>query len=166
MKLFKEEPKIKFLNKKWYAFALSGLIIAGGVVMFFTRGFNKGIDFTGGTMVEVAFSADTTVAQLRARLASVGMGGAQIQRVGGDDRDHERRPQADESELPAEQRDREQHGSSSELGRREREGCDERAAAAATPQIARCRHDVARARRQGDAEERATRCGEEAASAG
>jgi preprotein translocase subunit SecF len=86
MKLFKDEPKIKFLNKKWYAFGLSGAIILGGIYMFFTRGFNKGIDFTGGTMVEVAFKDPVTVARLRNRLQSVNMGGALIQKVGGENR--------------------------------------------------------------------------------
>ncbi len=86
MKLFKDEPKIRFLDKKWYAFGLSGLIILAGLVLFFRRGFNKGIDFTGGTMIEVAFSEPVNVARLRAQLNTVGMGGAQIQKVGGENK--------------------------------------------------------------------------------
>jgi len=33
MRIFKEEPKIKFINKRFYAFALSGLIILAGLVL-------------------------------------------------------------------------------------------------------------------------------------
>jgi preprotein translocase subunit SecF len=83
MKLFKDEPNIKFMSKRWYAFGLSLLIIAVGIVLMFTRGFNWGIDFSGGTMVEISFKDAMTVGQLRAKLSPVGLGKAEIQRIGG-----------------------------------------------------------------------------------
>ncbi len=83
LKIFKEEPKIKFTRLRYFAFALSGLIILAGVVVFFTRGFNWGIDFSGGTMIEVAFKHPTTVPQVRAALSNIGLGDAQITRIGG-----------------------------------------------------------------------------------
>ncbi len=83
LKIFKEEPKIKFINKRYIAFALSGLIILAGLVTFLTRGFNWGIDFSGGTMIEVGFQQPTTVNQLRASLAKIDLGDAQITRIGG-----------------------------------------------------------------------------------
>jgi len=82
MRIFKEEPKIKFINKRFYAFALSGLIILAGAAMFFTRGFNWGIDFSGGTMIEVGFQQPTSTQQLRGMLAKIGIGDAQITRIG------------------------------------------------------------------------------------
>jgi preprotein translocase subunit SecF len=82
MKLFKEEPKFKFLNKKVYAFAFSGLIIVVGIVLFFTRGFNLGVDFTGGTNIEVSFRQKISVDQIRDALSKVGLGKAQIQQIG------------------------------------------------------------------------------------
>jgi len=82
MKLFKEEPKFKFLSKKAYAFAFSGLIIAVGIVLFFTRGFNLGVDFTGGTNIEVSFRQKISVDQIRDALSKVGLGKAQIQQIG------------------------------------------------------------------------------------
>ena len=86
MRLFKEEPKIKFINKRYYAFALSGLIILAGVVMFFSRGFNMGIDFTGGTMIEVGFQERTSVQQLRSLLNKINLGDAQITRIGNENK--------------------------------------------------------------------------------
>jgi preprotein translocase subunit SecF len=50
--------------------------------MFFTRGFNQGIDFTGGTNIEVSFSKDMTVKDVRNALGDVGLGKSMIQRVG------------------------------------------------------------------------------------
>ncbi|MCU0237719.1 MAG: protein translocase subunit SecF, partial [Acidobacteria bacterium] len=86
LKLFKEEPKIKFINKRFIAFALSGLIILAGLAVYLTRGFNWGIDFSGGTMIEVSFGQPTSVQQLRATLARVGLGDAQITRIGGENK--------------------------------------------------------------------------------
>lgn len=86
MRIFKEEPKIKFINKMVYAFALSGLIIAAGVVMFFSRGFRMGIDFSGGTMIEVSFQNRTTVLQVRKMLEKNNLGDAQITRIGNENK--------------------------------------------------------------------------------
>lgn len=82
MKLFKEEPKFKFLNKKAYAFAFSGLIIAVGIVVYLIRGFNLGVDFTGGTNIEVSFRQEVSVNQVREALSKVKLGDAQIQQIG------------------------------------------------------------------------------------
>ncbi len=86
MKIFKIEPKIKFINKRYFAFALSGLIILAGLVMFFTRGFNMGIDFSGGTMIEVSFKDQTSIKQLRSELNKINLGDAQITRIGSENK--------------------------------------------------------------------------------
>ncbi len=86
LKIFKEEPKFKFTRLRYYAFALSGLIILAGVLTFFTRGFNWGIDFSGGTLIEVSFQQPTTVDQLRASLGKIKLGDAQITRIGGENK--------------------------------------------------------------------------------
>jgi len=82
MRIFKKEPNFQFMNKRYYAFLVSGLIIAVGIFMFFTRGFNQGIDFTGGTNIEVSFNKDMTVKDVRNALGDVGLGKSMIQRVG------------------------------------------------------------------------------------
>ncbi|HDP93989.1 MAG TPA: protein translocase subunit SecF [Candidatus Aminicenantes bacterium] len=82
MGIFNKVPEFRFMSKRFIAFALSGLVIVAGIFAFFTKGFNLGIDFTGGTMIEVAFKAPTRVGELRDRLSRVGMGGATIQAVG------------------------------------------------------------------------------------
>ncbi len=86
LKLFKEEPKFRFIDKRHFAFVLSGLIILAGVFVFFTRGFNWGIDFSGGTLIEVSFQEPTSIHQLRSSLARINLGDAQITRIGGENK--------------------------------------------------------------------------------
>lgn len=82
MKLFKKEPDFKFMKKKFFAFALSSLIMIAGLIVFNTKGFNLGIDFTGGTLVEVSFRTPTNEKELRDKLARIGLEKSIIQRVG------------------------------------------------------------------------------------
>jgi preprotein translocase subunit SecF len=86
MNIFKHETNIRFIDKKNYAFALSALIILLGVLTFFQRGFNLGIDFTGGTLMEVSFTKDTTVRQVRALLQKGDLGDAGITRIGNENK--------------------------------------------------------------------------------
>lgn len=74
------------MNKRYIAFLLSGLIIALGSFLFFTKGFNLGIDFTGGTNIEVSFREDISIKELRAALGDVGLGKSQIQQVGNENK--------------------------------------------------------------------------------
>jgi preprotein translocase subunit SecF len=74
------------MSKRWIAFSASGLVILAGVFIFLTRGFNLGIDFTGGTMVEVSFVKGMSIKELRSGLSKVGQGDAIIQKAEGSDR--------------------------------------------------------------------------------
>lgn len=86
LKIFKEEPTFRFIHWRFLAFALSGLIILAGVYVWATRGFNWGIDFSGGTLIEVGFDRGVAIPQLRGRLSAIGLGDAQITRIGGEDK--------------------------------------------------------------------------------
>ncbi len=83
MRMFIKDSKIDFMSWRWLAFAASGLVILAGIFLFFTRGFNLGIDFTGGTMVEVSLVKGLPIGDLRAGLSRVGIGDAVIQKVEG-----------------------------------------------------------------------------------
>lgn len=81
MKIFKKEPNFELMSKRFYAFGISALMIIAGVVLFVTKDFNLGIDFTGGTMIEISFKDDISVNELRSSLQKVGMGKSTIQRI-------------------------------------------------------------------------------------
>jgi SecD/SecF fusion protein len=89
---FKKQSSISFMNKhlQWTAYVLSSLILLAGIITYFSRGFNLGIDFTGGQMIEVSFTekvalpSSTNVNKaevLRTRLQRIGLSQAIIQQV-------------------------------------------------------------------------------------
>lgn len=82
MRIFRKEPDFNFMGKRFLAFALSGLIVVAGVIVFKVKGFNFGIDFTGGTLIEVSFKDYTHEKDLRKALKRVGLSESEIQRVG------------------------------------------------------------------------------------
>ncbi|WP_404358137.1 protein translocase subunit SecF [Methylotuvimicrobium sp. KM1] len=73
---------IDFLGKRQWAYIFSALLLLVSIGSLATQGLKMGIDFTGGTLVEVAYqdAADLTV--MRAALADEGFGDAMVQHFG------------------------------------------------------------------------------------
>ncbi len=69
----------QFMRRRYLAFALSALLFVAGIVAYHTNGFNRGIDFTGGIMMEVGFEDKTHAHELREALAGIRLEGATIQ---------------------------------------------------------------------------------------
>jgi preprotein translocase subunit SecF len=70
---------IDFVGKrKWY-FLVSGIIILIGIIFLLSVGLQRGIEFTGGTMVTISFEQAVTQEQLRDELAVLGHDDAIIQ---------------------------------------------------------------------------------------
>jgi len=57
--------KLDVIKNKKISFAVSGLIILLGLVMIITSGLNFGIDFTGGTLIQVDFGREVPVNEVR-----------------------------------------------------------------------------------------------------
>ena len=51
-------------HRKWW-FSLSSLLVIIAFICIFMKGFNFGIDFTGGTILDLKFEQTVTVAQVR-----------------------------------------------------------------------------------------------------
>lgn len=69
------------VKKRYWWFALSLLIIIPGVISLFVQGLNLGIDFTGGTMLEIPFNTTVTQTAISDTMKSVGLEG-QVQLSG------------------------------------------------------------------------------------
>ena len=67
-------------SKIW--FVLSLLIIIPGIFCMFTKGFNFGIDFTGGTIMDLRFDNQVTLTQVREVMKSYNLDNATIQLPG------------------------------------------------------------------------------------
>lgn len=74
--------KIDFLSKRRIAFFLSSLLIIISIASLATQGLKKGIDFTGGTLVEMGFSEPVKLNELRGLLDQAGFNGAVVQHFG------------------------------------------------------------------------------------
>ncbi|HEY6265396.1 MAG TPA: protein translocase subunit SecF [Candidatus Acidoferrum sp.] len=81
IELFKQ-PNIDWMGKAKYFYALSGiLLLAGWISIFVNGGLRYGIDFKGGTNVDVRFAQAPNVDKLRTGLAAQGLGNTEIQSV-------------------------------------------------------------------------------------
>jgi preprotein translocase subunit SecF len=67
MQIFKH-TNYDFLRWRWHAVAVSWLVILAGVVVMFTKGIPRGIEFAGGTVVISKFDQEPSVQQVRAAL--------------------------------------------------------------------------------------------------
>jgi preprotein translocase subunit SecF len=80
---FFHNPNVDFLGKKWYFLAFSLVFsVAGLLSMLFWHGIPLGIDFRGGTLVEVKFAHPPDDNAIRAAMDRAGLHHARIQRYG------------------------------------------------------------------------------------
>jgi preprotein translocase subunit SecF len=73
---------IDFLGKRRIAFGLSGVLLLTAILALAVRGLNFGIDFTGGTLVEVGYPEPVALESIRSTLEAAGYEGATVQHFG------------------------------------------------------------------------------------
>jgi preprotein translocase subunit SecF len=82
MQILKNQTNIDFIGKRKPAIFIStvlNLIILVGIAVW---GFNLGVDFAGGTVVEVKFNHDINAADVRKRAESGGLPDVSVQSIG------------------------------------------------------------------------------------
>ncbi len=77
-------PKFDIIGhtKVWYALSL--LVIIPGIICMFIKGFNFGIDFTGGTIIDLKFAQPVEITQVREVLHSYDLGSNSTIQLSGD----------------------------------------------------------------------------------
>ncbi len=86
MNILPRDTNINFIGMRFMAFVLSAVLIIGSLGLIVTKGLNFGIDFTGGTLIEVRVpdqAPDLTV--LRGSLNALELGAISIQEFGAPD---------------------------------------------------------------------------------
>lgn len=81
MKLISDNTNIQFLSYRWWALALSVLLLAGSIVLVAVNGLNWGIDFVGGQSIRVTFQKPVNMGELRGRLEGMEVGDVVIQQM-------------------------------------------------------------------------------------
>jgi preprotein translocase subunit SecF len=82
MQLFKQQTNIDFMSKRKIAFVFSAILLIASIASIVTQGLNFGIDFTGGTMIEVAYEQEANLDDIRGQLTQAGYDDALVQNFG------------------------------------------------------------------------------------
>ncbi len=82
MDFLKKDLRIDFLGYRRFAVIGSGILILAGIVSMLIQGIDWGLDFTGGTLVEVRYEEQVSVDDIRSQLAAVGVEDVTVQYFG------------------------------------------------------------------------------------
>src|ERR1051325_6305923 len=83
MQLFKK-TNFDFIGMRYWAYAFSGILIGAGLISLFLKGGPKlGIDFEGGSLVQLAFKSDIPMKELRSTFEAGGIKDVELQGITG-----------------------------------------------------------------------------------
>lgn len=82
MQILSDKINFDFMGRSGIALVLSAVLIAVSIGSLVTRGLNFGLDFTGGTLIEVSFPAAADIEQVRTNLKDAGLNDAVVQTFG------------------------------------------------------------------------------------
>ncbi len=82
MQIIKQDPNFDFLGWRRSALIVSSVLLLISLLSLFVRGLNFGIEFTGGTLVEVGYDQPVATSDVRATLSAAGFGDAIVQYFG------------------------------------------------------------------------------------
>jgi preprotein translocase SecF subunit len=120
LRFLPEATKINFVGARYIAFAIDGLLLLASIVSIAIHGFNLGIDFTGGVLMEVKSAQVIDIGKMRSDVGSLGFKETQIQYFGGGECDKPAdscvlirvQPDSDAADQASAQRIREKLGTS------------------------------------------------------
>lgn len=73
------ETRFDFAGRRRLFFMVTAALVVAGIAGFAIRGLNYGVDFTGGSLVQIHFEKPVSIEEMRSALAAVGEAGASIQ---------------------------------------------------------------------------------------
>src|SRR3954462_9747028 len=83
LRIVPDDTKFDFMRFRRISFPISAFLSILAIVLFFHPGLNLGIDFVGGTLLEVqAKSGQADIAKMRATLTALNLGDVQLQQFG------------------------------------------------------------------------------------
>jgi preprotein translocase subunit SecF len=82
MEIIKPGTKIDFVGIRYFAYAFSALLILIGIVSLLVKGPQFGIDFAGGTLIQIKAAQTVAIDNIKKGLNEVGLEGSSIQQMG------------------------------------------------------------------------------------
>ena len=82
LQFIKPDVNLDFVGKRYFFVALSTAINLAAIFLFIFVGLNYGVDFDGGTIVQVRFAESTNVSSIRSALAPLHLGDVTVQDFG------------------------------------------------------------------------------------
>lgn len=77
-----DEKIINFMRFRTFATVLSVILVVGSIISLATKGVSWGLDFTGGTLVELVYDKPVSTETIRGQLADAGYTDAVVQEFG------------------------------------------------------------------------------------
>ena len=72
MQIFDKDKIYEFMKFRYIAFAVSLILVVGSLFLFFYKGFNYGIDFSGGTLIQVKYDQKAPLDIIRTKFNETG----------------------------------------------------------------------------------------------
>jgi preprotein translocase subunit SecF len=82
VEFFRKSTNFPFMATRRVWYTLSAVLVAASVVLFFARGLNLSVDFTGGTTVEATYPAGADIEKVRTSLEASGFKEPVVQAFG------------------------------------------------------------------------------------
>ena len=107
IRLIPDRTSFRFMRGRFIGIAVSAVLSLSSVALFVSPGLNYGIDFVGGTLVEIKTTEPARLDELRAALGGLDLGEIALQEAGSPRQviiRMERQPGDDQAQLPATER--------------------------------------------------------------
>lgn len=84
LKILPQTPTFDFMRRRHWAMLFSACLLLATVALVAIKGLAFGIDFTGGTLIQLQIPAETSITQVRSQLEEADFAGVTLQEFGGE----------------------------------------------------------------------------------